>query len=307
MSSLRQACDDYLALRRALGFKLKRHGRLLPDLIAFLDAAGETTVSTRLALEWATQPAGHPQEWAVRLSIARGFARYLQTLDGRAEAPPADLLPRCRRRPTPYLYSDQEIVALMAATETLRFPLTRATYRTLIGLLAVSGIRIGEAIGLDRGDVDLAAGCVTVRGGKFGAARELPLHHSTLSALEQYCSVRDHSLPRASSPAFFLSTAGTRLFYENIYKTFRGLLAHAGLRPLAGGNGGPRIHSLRHTFAVGTLSDWYRAGLDVPALMPRLSSYLGHAAPAWSYWYLQATPELLQLAAERLERSGSQS
>jgi integrase/recombinase XerD len=306
MSTLDQACDDYLALRRALGFKLSRHGRLLPDLIAYLDAAGETTVSTRLALEWATQPAGHPQEWAVRLSIARGFARYLQTLDGRAEVPPADLLPRCRRRPTPYLYSDAEIVALMAATEKLRFPLTRATYRTLIGLLAVSGIRVGEAIGLDRSDVDLAAGCVTVHGGKPGAGRELPLHDSTLRALQQYRSVRDQRWPHPTSPAFFLSTAGTRLFYANVYKTFRGLLAEAGLRPLAGGDGGPRIHSLRHTFAVKTLSDSYRAGLEVPALMPKLSSYLGHAAPAGSYWYLQATPELLQLAAGRLERAGNQ-
>jgi integrase/recombinase XerD len=306
MSSLSQACDDYLALRRALGFKLKRHGRLLPGLVAHLDAAGETTVTTRLALEWATRPAGHPQEWAVRLSIARGFARYLQTLDGRAEVPPADLLPRCRRRPTPYLYSDAEIVALMTATETLHFPLTRATYRTLIGLLAVSGVRVGEAIALDRSDVDLDAGCVTVRGGKSGASRELPLHHSTVRALEQYRSIRDQRWPRPTSAAFFLSAAGTRLFYANVYKTFRGLLAEAGLRPLAGGDSGPRIHSLRHTFAVRTLSDWYHADLDVRALMPRLSSYLGHAAPAWSYWYLQATPELLQLAAERLERAGRQ-
>lgn len=307
MISLRQACDDYLALRRALGFKLKRHGRLLPDLVCYLDVAGETSVTTRLALEWATQPAGHPQEWAVRLSIARGFARYLRTLDGRAEVPPADLLPRCRRRPRPYLYSDAEIAALLTATDGLRFPLTRATYRTLIGLLAVSGMRVGEAIGLDHSDVDLGAGCVTVRGGKFGASRELPLHHSTLRALEGYRSVRNQRCPHPTSRAFFLSTAGTRLFYANVYKTFRGLLAEAGLRPLAGGAGGPRIHSMRHTFAVRTLSDGYRADLDVPALMPKLSGYLGHAAPACSYWYLQATPELLGLAAERLERAERQS
>jgi integrase/recombinase XerD len=305
MSALGQACDDYLALRRALGFKLKRHGRLLPDLVAYLDAAGETTVGTRLALEWATQPAGHPQEWAVRLSIARGFARYLRTLDGRAEVPPTDLLPRCRRRPVPHLYSDADIAALLAATETLRFPLIRATYRTLVGLLAVSGMRVGEAIGLDRSDVDFTTGCVTVRGGKFGAARELPLHHSTLRALQQYCAIRDRCWPRPASPAFFLSTAGTRLFYENVYKTFRGLVAEAGLAPSAGARR-QRIHDARHTFAVNTLVDWYRAGVDVPAMMPRLSGYLGHAAPAWTYWYLQATPELLRLAAERLERAGRQ-
>lgn len=306
MSALHQACDDYLALRRALGFKLKRHGRLPPDLVAHLHAAGETTVTIRLALEWATQPAGHPQEWAVRLSIVRGFARYLRTLDGRAEVPPADLLPRCRRRPTPYLYSDAEIVALLAATGTLRFPLTRATYRTLIGLLAVSGMRVGEAIGLDRADVDFSTGCVTVRGGKFGASRELPLHTSTLRALWEYSTVRDRRWPRPTSPAFFLSAAGTRLFYANVYKTFRGLLEEADLRQVAASSR-PRIHSLRHTFAVTTLSDWYRADLDVPALMPRLSGYLGHAAPAWTFWYLQATPELLGLAAERLERGERQS
>jgi integrase/recombinase XerD len=305
MSSLRQACDDYLALRRALGFKLKRHGRLLPDLVAYLDAAGETTVTTRVALQWATEPAGHSQEWAVRLSIVRGFARYLRTLDGRAEVPSVDVLPRCRRRPIPHLYSDAEIVALLAATERLHFPLTRATYRTLIGLLAVSGMRVGEVIGLDRDDVDLATGCVIVRQGKFGASRELPLHHSTLVALQEYRRVRDQRLPRPISPAFFLSTAGTRLFYANVYKTFRGLVAEAGLGPFAGGPR-VRIHDVRHTFAARTLVDWYRADLNVPALMPRLSSYLGHAAPAWTYWYLQATPELLQLAAERLERAGRQ-
>jgi integrase len=304
MSPLRQACDDYLALRRALGFKLVRHGRLLPDLVAYLDAAGAATVTIRLALEWATQPAGHPREWEVRLSIARGFARYLRTVDGSAEVPPADLLPRCRRRPTPFLYSDAEIAALLAATDTLHLPLTRATYRTLLGLLAVSGMRVGEAIGLDRPDVDFQTGCVTVRGGKFGAARELPLHATTLRTLQEYSSVRDHRHPRPSSPAFFLSAVGTRLFYANVYKTFRGLLIQAGLRPVTGG-GTPRIHSLRHTFAVNTLSAWYRADLDVPAMMPRLSGYLGHAAPAWTFWYLQATPELLQLAAGRLERAES--
>jgi len=305
MSSLRQTCDEYLALRRALGFKLERHGRLLPDLVAHLNAAGETTVTTPPALEWATKPAGHPQEWAVRLSIARGFARYLRALDGRAEVPPADLLPRCRRRPAPYLYSDAEIAALMAATDKLGVPLTRATYRTLIGLLVVTGMRIGEALALDRQDVDLAGGCVTVRGGKSGAARELPLHESALRELREYCSVRDRRWPRSKSPAFFLSAAGTRLLYPNIHRTFRRLRIEAGLPVLASGRA-PRIHDIRQSFAVRTLTDWYRADVDMLAWMPRLSSYLGHAAPAWSYWYLQATPELLRLAAERLERAGRQ-
>jgi integrase len=301
MSALRQACTDYLAVRRALGFKLARHGRLLPDLVGYLEAAGATTITTPLALAWATRPAGHPQEWAVRLSIARGFARYLQTLDPDSEVPPADLLPRCRRRTIPYLYSEKEIAALLAATATLRFRLGVATYRTLLGLLAVSGMRVGEAIGLDRGDVDFASGCVIVRGGKFGASRELPLHESTLAALAAYARLRDERWPRPKAPAFFLSTAGTRLRYENVSRTFRGLVHEAGLRAPAG-RSWPRLHDLRHTFAVRTLIDWYRAGSDVQLSMPRLSSYLGHAAPAGTYWYLQAVPELLTLAAGRLEQ-----
>lgn len=306
MSSLLKACDEYLALRRALGFKLTRHGRLLPNLIAYLDAAGETTVTTRLALEWATVPAGHPQEWAVRLSIARGFARYLRTLDGRAEVPPADLLPRCRHRPAPYLYSDAQSAALIAATDTLGLPITKATYRTLIGLLAVTGMRIGEALTLDRSDVDLRAGYVTVRAGKSNAARELPVHASTLAALREYGSVRDPRWPRPKSSAFFLSAAGTRLLYPNVYRTFRGLLTQAGLPVLADGRA-PRIHDARHSFAVNTLIDLYRAEVDVAAWMPRLSSYLGHSAPAGTFWYLQATPELLALAADRLERAEGRS
>jgi integrase len=306
MSSLLKACDEYLALRRALGFKLTRHGRLLPNLIAYLDAAGETTVTTRLALEWATVPAGHTQEWAVRLSIARGFARYLRTLDGRAEVPPADLLPRCRHRPAPYLYSDAQIAALMAATDTLGLPITKATYRTLIGLLAVTGMRIGEALALDRSDVDLRAGYVTVRAGKSNAARELPVHASTLAALREYGRVRDRRWPRPKSSAFFLSAAGTRLLYPNVYRTFRGLLTQAGLPVHADGRA-PRIHDARHSFAVNTLIDLYRAEVDVAAWMPRLSSYLGHSAPAGTFWYLQATPELLALAADRLERAEGRS
>ena len=217
----------------------------MPDLISYLEATGETTLTTRLALEWATQPVGHPQECTVRLSIARGIARYLQTIDGRTEVPPTNLLPRCQHRPTPYLYSDAEIAAVIAATDMLRCTLIRATYQTLIGLLAVSGMRVGETIGLDRADLDLAPSCVTVRGGKPGARHELPLHDSTLRALPEYCHVREEHWPHPTSPAF-LSAAGTRLLHANISRTFRGLPSEAGLSPQAGSDSRPRIHSLRH-------------------------------------------------------------
>jgi integrase/recombinase XerD len=300
MSALRKACDEYLALRRAMGFKLERPGRLLPDLVAHLEAAGQATITTRAALEWATQPAGHPQECAARLSIARGFARYLRALDDISEVPPPDLLPSCHRRRAPYLYCDEDIAALMAATATIHSPFRAATHRTLIGLLAVSGMRIGEAIALEDGDVDLTTGCVTVRAGKWGAARELPLHDTTLDALDEYRQLRDQRWPRPKSRAFFVSMRGTRLLSGHVREAFRDLREHAGLTPMPGGRS-PRIHDLRHSFAVATLTDWYRADVDVAARLPRLSSYLGHAAPEATYYYLQAAPDLLALAAERLQ------
>lgn len=301
MSGLNQAVEDYLTTRRALGFKLERHGRLLPYLVGYLERAGAATVTTELALAWATQSEGHPDEWAKRLSVARGFARYLQTLDSNAEVPAADLLARQRRRVTPYLYSDADVVALMAATSTLRFPLRSATYRTLIGLLAVTGMRVGEAIGLVRDDLDWSHRRLIIREGKFGASRALPLHPSTIDALEMYAQLRDQCWPQSRSP-FFISMAGTRLIHENVHWTFRRLVRHVGLQPRSA-SCRPRIHDLRHTFAVNTLIDWYRSGVDVAAWMPRLSTYLGHAAPAWTYWYLSATPELLSLAAARLDQS----
>jgi integrase/recombinase XerD len=301
MSTLRKACDEYLALRRALGFKLDRPGRMLPDLVAHLEAGGQATITTRAALEWAMRPAGHPQECAARLSVARGFARHLCALDGISEVPPEDLLPSCRRRLAPHLYSEADIAALMAATATIHSPFRAATHRTLIGLLAVTGMRIGEAIALDQGDVDVAAGCVTVRAGKWGAARELPLHDTTIRALDEYRQLHDGRWPHPKVPAFFVSMRGTRLLSGHVREAFRELRQHADLTAVPGGRP-PRIHDLRHSFAVATLVDWYRAEADVAALLPRLSSYLGHAAPEATYYYLQATPDLLALAAERLER-----
>jgi integrase len=306
VSALRQACEDYLALRRATGFKLTRHGRMLPDLVAYLEAAGLATITTSATLEWATLPGGHPQEWASRLSVARGFARYLSTLDSAAEVPPTDLLPSRRRRLAPHVYTDQQIVALMTATEAIHFPQRGATYRTLIGLLAVTGMRIGEAIALDRDDVDFEAGVVRVREGKFNAARELPLHDSTVSALDEFRSLRDRCWPAPKAPAFFLSMRGTRLLPSHVRETFRDLRKRADVSAEPGARQ-PRVHDLRHRFAVATIIDWYRSDVDIAACLPRLSSYLGHSAPAATYYYLQATPELLMLAAERLERLEARS
>lgn len=305
MSGLRAAAEDYLAIRRALGFKMGRPAPLLRQFVAFLEQEGVSTVTNELAVEWAKQPAaGHANWWGYRMIVVRGFARHLQTLDPRTEVPPPDLLPRPPLRATPYLYSEADIASLMNAAEALRPALRAATYRTLVGLLVVTGLRIGEAIRLDRDDLDWRNGLLTVRNSKFGKAREVPLHASTVDALKTYAWMRDQRWP--SAPSFFVSKAGTRLFHSSFHHTFGELVRQAGLQRRSA-SCRPRPHDMRHTFAVRTLLDWYRAGLDVEAQMPRLSTYLGHVEPRNTYWYLSATPELLTLAAQRLEHAWGES
>ncbi|HSH75854.1 MAG TPA: tyrosine-type recombinase/integrase [Longimicrobiales bacterium] len=301
MTALRSALEDYLILRRSMGFKLHRAGRLLAQFVGHCEAAGSETVTTQLALSWATLPAGGSQSWhAGRLSVVRGFARYLALLDERTEVPPPDLLPHGSHRACPYLYSAEDVIALMGAARKLSSPLRRATFSTLIGLLYVSGMRIGEALDLNRDDVHLDQQVIVVRDSKFGKSREVPIHESTARALGAYARQRDDLCPRAGSPAFFISLAGTRLRYCNVHLCFQGLVREAGLTPRSP-TCRPRPHDLRHTFAVSTLIDWYRDGLEVEPRMPRLSTYLGHVHPAHTYWYLEAAPELLALAAARLE------
>jgi integrase len=303
MSRLLAASEDYLAIRRAMGFKLEAHGRLLADLVAHLDALGQNTITVPAVLDWATSRREYPKQWAFRLTVARGFAGYLRGLDGVSEIPSTDLLPRDRTRVEPYLYSDEELGAVMAETERIATPQRAAAYRALIGLLAVTGARIGEAVALDRDDVDLDAGCATIRAGKWSAARELPLHPTTVQALDEYARQRDSWFLAAMDPAFFLSTHGRRVHIGHFRETFNALCTEVGIRPLEGRRQ-PRIHDIRHSMAVATLIDWYRdPDVDVAARIPRLSSYLGHAAPKSTYWYLQAAPELLALAAGRLEEA----
>lgn len=300
MTELRRALADYLRVRRALGYKLKEDERFLEQFIAYLEQAGETTIRAELALTWATSPEGaSPGWWSHRLTAIRGFATFLQTIDPEAEVPPP--LPGRSGRATPYLYSEAEIAALIHVAETLASPLAVATYQTLIGLLAVSGIRVGEAIGADSEDLDLTAGVLVVKHGKFDKSRALPLHATTTAALGGYLERRDHLHPRAKAPALFISTVGTRLHYENVHVRFQHFAQLAGIRPRSA-NCRPRIHDLRHSFAVRTLLGWYRDGIEVQSRLPLLSTYMGHVHPADTYWYLSAAPELLALAGERLER-----
>lgn len=308
MSGLQQHVDDYLRLRRALGFKLERHGQILPQLVAHLQAAGARTVTSELAIEWARLPAGaHPRHWAARLAIARGFAAYLQTIDSSTEVPPAGVFAVRYQRPTPYLWSQQEICRLLESARTLRPPLRAASYEALFGLLAVSGMRVGEAIALDTDDVDLVRGVVTIgeQTAKLQRARLVPLHASTVDALKRYLTTRARLCPRPAGSAFFVSGAGTRIDRSAVSKTLREITTTLGLRTQTTR---PRAHDLRHSFAVSTLIGWQRSGEQIDARIVALSTYLGHTSPADTYWYLTATPELMGLAAQRLEaRFGERS
>jgi integrase/recombinase XerD len=299
MTALGDAAVEYLALRRALGFKLEVPGRLLPDFVAFADGRNATTITVALAMDWAAT-ASSPSMVGRRLQALRGFARWFRCLDPTSQVPPGGLVSTKGHRQQPYLFSSSEVAALMGAARQLRPALGAATTETVIGLLAATGMRIGEVLRLDDSDVDYRDGTLTVWQTKFGKSRLLVLSASTLDALRDYQQLRRRLAPAATSAALLVSPAGGRLGYNQFHAAFVNLLATTGI-PTRSQPRRPRIHDLRHSFTVATVLDWYRQGLDVAVMLPRLSTYLGHVDPASTYWYLSATPELLALAADRLE------
>jgi len=309
VSALEQALADYLQLRRSLGHELAQVGWLLPGFVAYLDAHSLPTVTVEAALAWAQQaprsPAGGMTSVGpYRMSAARGFARFLSGVDAKTEVPPLGLMPHRQRWRPPFIYSQADIEALMTlAGQSIASPLRAATYQSLIGLLAASGLRIGEAINLDRSDVDWAQGGLLIRESKFGKSRLVPLHPSSMQALEHYARLRDQPQPRPREASFFVSLKRTRLLYADVRRTFRQLIDNAGIG--VGAPSPPRLHDLRHAFAIRTLLGWYHAGEDVQAKLPSLSTYLGHREPACTYWYLSAAPELLALAAARQDTAWS--
>jgi integrase len=304
MSALAQTAEEYLRLRRSLGHDLAQAHRLLPRFVAYLEAIGAETVTIEAALAWAQQPEEvdpTSNVWPRRMSIARGFARHMAGIDPRTEIPPAGLIPSRQRWRPPYIYSADDIDKLMTAARGIRRRLPAATHETAIGLLAATGLRVGEAIRLDRGDINWAGAVLTIRESKFGRSRYVPISPSTLVALDQYAQVRDRLCPNPATVSFFVGMRGNRLIYQSVQEVFRRICQSAGVGTDAAIR--PRIHGLRHSFAVGTLRGWYQAGLDVEAHLPMLSTYLGHRDPRSTYWYLSAAPELLALAAGRLELS----
>jgi integrase len=306
MSTLRDALKQYVALRRALGTRLEEPARTLVYFLDFLEREGADHITSALALQWAMEPKDVQRAtWARRLGMVRCFAAWLSTVDAQTEIPPQRLLAARRRRNKPHIFTDHEIDDLMQEAAGLASPtgLRALTYTTLIGLLSATGLRPGEAIALDRSDVDLDNGILSIRQTKFGKSRFVPVVDSTRRALAAYAKQRDRLCPRPQTEAFLVSERGDRLRGSAARRTFARISCAIGLRPTTGTRRtgrGPRLQDFRHRFATRKLIEWYRAGLDVSREMPKLATYLGHVDIAHTYWYLEAVPELLQLATDRL-------
>lgn len=307
MTTLRQAVHEYLHIRRHLGFKLHDAGKGLDEFVRFLEQHRAPVITQALALTWAQRPVhAQPAHWAQRLSFVRGFARFRRATDPRTEIPAPGLLPFQPQRARPYLYSATEIRRLLRAALDLpcrseRGRLRPWVYYTFLGLLSVTGLRVGEARHLDVGDVDLDAAVLTVRGAKFGKTRLVPLHTSTCHVLAEYLRRRArHWRQRPVSSYLFVSSWGNRLDNGDIHRTFYALSRQIGLRGPSD-HRGPRLHDLRHRFATGTLVRWYRAHQDPERKLPLLAAYLGHVHVADTQWYLSGSPELMREAMRRLE------
>jgi integrase len=307
MSPLSCDLDRYLTIRRGLGYDLRTTERILRRFVAFAEQQQTASITTELFVQWrAAFGQANRQTWACRLGVVRLFAQWLQAQDPRHEVPPRALIQGRARRSQPYIYTDDQLARIVQAAAALpsHNGLRALTYSTLFGLIAVTGLRVSEAVALDVADVDLACGVLTVQRGKLGKARLLPLSESTTVRLGTYARERDRSLG-AAPVAFFVSDVGARITDCSARYNFAAVCRSLGLRAATRYHRhgrGPRIHDLRHTFAVRTLVGWYRSGADPAREMLKLTTYLGHKDPAHTYWYLEAVPELLQLAAQRAER-----
>ncbi len=312
MNTLQESLQDYIVLRRGLGYKMYEESLMLPRFVEYVNAHQASHITTRLALEWAQKPSVQPAEWARRLCFVRGFARYRSATDAMTEVPPLGLLPYRSSRATPHLYSDEEIQSLLAAalqlpTASPSTPLRPWVFHCLFGLLSVTGMRISEALDLKIEDVDLEQAILTIRAPKLGRTRLVPIHDSTCAVLSDYLERRSQFFDRPISSFVFVSRCGTRLDGGRVHRAFYILSRSVGLRK-QGESKGPRLHDFRHRFAVQVLTRWYLSGEDPARRLPILSTYLGHVCIAETYWYLSSCPELMSQAMARLEkRWGEQS
>jgi integrase/recombinase XerD len=309
MISLREAVEQYVQLRRDLGFKLNGAHHLLCEFAAFMDDRDAAYITTDLALQWAMLPQRvQSSYWAQRLIAVRCFARHHSAADPRTQIPPSDLLRYRPRRARPYLYSERDIEQLMTAAKALRPAggLRGLTYASLLGLLSVTGLRISEALALTLEDVDFQAALLTIRKTKFGKARLVPLHPSARRALLQFARQRDAYVGRLPITHLFVSAKGRPLIANQVWKTFRSLRHRVGLHASANWDE-PQLHHFRHRLATESLLRWYRSGNDVEQRLPVLSTFLGHGSIASTYWYLSSHPELMGQAMRRLEKRWEKS
>ena len=307
MSTLRKAICDYIDMRRNLGFKLSETGAGLLDFASFMEQRDASFITVELALAWAKLPINvQPAHWAKRLGFVRQFAKHHKASDPRTQIPPAGLLPFQPKRVKPYLYTDDEICKLLQAALDMPYAYKRCAlqpwiYHCLFGLLAVSGIRVGEARNLKVQDVDTAGALLTIRSAKFGRQRLIPLHSSTCQVMIDYIARRQrHWQSRSVSPYLFVSGRGNRIDQSDITRMFHKLSRQIGLRGETDSRG-PRLHDLRHLFATSTLVNWYRCDQDPNRLLPILSTWLGHVKVSDTQWYLEASPTLMCEAMRRLE------
>lgn len=307
MSPLRDALDRYITMRRGFGYKLRCEALLLARFVKYMDQQGAAIITIKLAIDWATREA-RPPTWPGRLSVVRTFARHLSSTEPRTQIPPTDML-AARQRRTPHIYTDQEIGALLDAMLAVRSAkgLHRWTFYCIFGLLTVTGLRIGEALRIKREDVDLEADLLTIRDTKFSKSRLVPIHSTTAAVLTDYAKRRDALFSTPISPTFFVGEQGRALNHSAVHQMFRTVARQLGLRRPGDAYHGPRIHDLRHSYAVAMLLRWYRAGDDVEQRLPILSTYLGHSHTSSTYWYLSACPELMEHAARRLDARWEQA
>jgi integrase/recombinase XerD len=310
--SITPQLDRYLSVRRSLGYDLRTEERRLRRFARFADQEGAPHIDTALFLRWdASLPAATTSTRSARLSAVRLFAQWLSSIDPAHEVPPRGLLPDRSQRPRPHIYSEAEIASIIAAAKALPsiYGLRGLTYSTLFGLIAVTGLRISEALALDHDDLDVENGVVRVRRGKLGKERLLPLDSTVVAQLVGYSAERDRLLGSAPD-AFFVTCKGTRLTDCSARYNFAHACQQIGLRAhqhYCRHGRGPRIHDLRHTFAVRTMINWLRTGKDPAREMIRLTTYLGHTDPDNTFWYLEAVPELLDLAMARVTSNGGEA
>ena len=307
MNTLREAIQDYIDMRRSLGFKMNDECRKLSAFATFMEQHQASFITVELALAWAQQPVNAvPSYWASRLSCVRVFARHRKATDPRTQIPPPELLPFKPQRAKPYLYSDEEIKNLLRAARNMSYAYERGALRPwafhcLFGLLAVTGLRVGEARNLKLSDVDIDSAVLTVRNAKFGRDRLVVMHQTTCDVVADYIARRAlHWQGRPVSPYLFVSSWGNRLDQGEITRTFHRLSRQIGLRGETDSHG-PRLHDMRHRFATNALLNCYRQDRDPQRIVPILSAWLGHVKIQDTQWYLEACPELMSEAMRRLE------